>query len=101
MIGREIMNHSGDEILDEEEEYDELELLERLESLREDMEDLGVKAWKEVIQRINELHQKLDTREQEYRARSLAPCTCILNFRRRRDTPDEQDHLSANWGPSR
>ncbi len=43
-----------------EEEYDELELLERLETLREDMEDLGVKTLAEVVQRINELHRKLD-----------------------------------------
>ena len=57
-------NMLDNKILDEEEEYDELELLERLESLREDMEDLGVKTLKEVIQRINELHQKLDNREQ-------------------------------------
>ena len=41
-------------------EYDELELLERLESLREDMEDLGVTTLAEVIQRIEEMHRKLD-----------------------------------------
>lgn len=52
---------NADETLDEEEEYDELELLERLESLREDMEELGVKTLKEVIQRIEDLHKKLDS----------------------------------------
>jgi len=52
-----------DEMPGEEEEYDELEMLERLESLREDMEDLGVKTLKEVIQRIDDLHKKLDSRE--------------------------------------
>jgi len=45
---------------EDEEEYDEMELLERLESLREDMEDLGVTTLAEVIQRIEEMHQKLD-----------------------------------------
>lgn len=44
----------------EEDEYDEMELLERLESLREDMEDLGVTTLAEVIQRIEEMHRKLD-----------------------------------------
>ncbi len=41
-------------------EYDDMERLEILESLREDMEDMGVTTLAEVIQRINELHQKLD-----------------------------------------
>ena len=44
------------------EEYDEMELLERLESLQEDMEDLGVSTLAEVVQRIKELHRKLDRR---------------------------------------
>ena len=43
-------------------EYEEMELLERLETLREDMEDLGVTTLAEVIQRIEELHRRLDTR---------------------------------------
>jgi hypothetical protein len=42
-------------------EYEEMELLERLETLREDMEDLGVTSLVEVIRRIEELHQQLDT----------------------------------------
>ena len=42
------------------EEYDEMELLERLEALREDMEDLGVTTLAEVIQRIEEMHRRLD-----------------------------------------
>lgn len=50
-----------DEDLDEE-EYDDMELLERLETVREDMEDLGVTTLAEVIQRIQELHRKLDKR---------------------------------------
>jgi hypothetical protein len=41
-------------------EYDDMERLEILESLREDMEDMGVTTLAEVIQRIKELHQKLD-----------------------------------------
>lgn len=41
-------------------EYDEMELLERLEALREDMEDLGVTTLAEVIQRIEEMHRRLD-----------------------------------------
>jgi len=44
----------------DEEEYDEMELLERLEALREDMEDLGVTTLSEVIQRIEEMHLRLD-----------------------------------------
>ena len=43
-------------------EYDDMELLERLETLREDMEDLGVTTLREVIQRIEELHQRLDAK---------------------------------------
>jgi len=39
-----------------------MELLERLETVREDMEDLGVTTLAEVIQRIQELHHKLDKR---------------------------------------
>ena len=42
------------------EEYDEVELLERLEALREDMEDLRVSTLAEVIQRIEEMHRRLD-----------------------------------------
>jgi hypothetical protein len=45
---------------EEMEEYDDMELLERLESLQEDMEDLGVTTLAEVIQRIQDLHRKLD-----------------------------------------
>lgn len=44
------------------EEYDELEELEILETIREDMEDLGLSTLAEVIQRIDELHRKLDAR---------------------------------------
>ena len=44
-------------------EYEEMELLERLETLREDMEDLRVTTLAEVIQRIEELHRKLDNRQ--------------------------------------
>ncbi len=51
-------NNSSFEVDDEE--YDEMELLERLEALREDMEDLGVTTLAEVIQRIEELHRRLD-----------------------------------------
>ncbi len=49
-----------DEILFDDEEYDDMELLERLETLREDMEDLRVTTLKDVILRIEELHRKLD-----------------------------------------
>jgi hypothetical protein len=45
-----------------EDEYDEMELLERLETLREDMEDLGVTTLGEVIERIDELHRRLDAK---------------------------------------
>lgn len=41
-------------------EYEQMELLERLETLREDMEDLGVTTLAVVIQRIEELHRRLD-----------------------------------------
>jgi len=44
-------------------EYEEMELLERLETLREDMEDLGVTTLAELIQRIEELHRKLDNQQ--------------------------------------
>ncbi len=44
----------------DEVEYSEMDLLERLETLREDMEDLGVTTLAEVIQRIEELHRRLD-----------------------------------------
>lgn len=50
-----------DDMIDED-EYDAMELLERLETLREDMEDLGVTTLAEVIQRINELHRRMDSR---------------------------------------
>ncbi len=55
-------NFPSDEDAIDEDEYDELELLERLESLREDMEDLGVTTLAEVIQRIEEMHRKLDAK---------------------------------------
>jgi len=41
-------------------EYADMELLERLETLREDMEDVRVTTLSELIQRIEELHRKLD-----------------------------------------
>ena len=41
--------------------YGEMELLERLETLREDMEDLRVTTLTELIQRIEELHRRLDS----------------------------------------
>ena len=41
-------------------EYTDMELLERLETLREDMEELGVTTLAELIQRIEEMHQRLD-----------------------------------------
>ena len=49
-----------DEHDDDDLEFDDMELLERLESLREDMEDLNVSTLSELIQRIEELHRKLD-----------------------------------------
>ena len=45
---------------DDDLEFDDMELLERLETLREDMEDLKVTTLSELIQRIEELHRKLD-----------------------------------------
>jgi hypothetical protein len=45
---------------DDFDEYDDMEILELLESLREDMEELGVTTLSEIIQRIDELHKKLD-----------------------------------------
>jgi hypothetical protein len=44
-------------------EYEEMELLERLETLRDDMEDLRVTTLSELIQRIEELHRKLDNEQ--------------------------------------
>jgi hypothetical protein len=44
-----------------EQEYDDMELLERLETLREDMEELGVTTLAELIQRIEEMHKRLNT----------------------------------------
>jgi hypothetical protein len=54
---------SDNDELEDEEEYDEMELLERLETLREDMEDLHVTTLAEVIQRIENMHQRLDRRK--------------------------------------
>jgi len=53
-------SHNADDDMAGENEYDEMELLERLETLREDMEDLGVSTLAEVIQRIEELHRRMD-----------------------------------------
>ena len=56
---------SGHELEDDEVEvleYEEMILLERLETLREDMEDLGVTTLSEVVQRIEELHRRLEAR---------------------------------------
>jgi hypothetical protein len=58
--------HTSHEVQDDEVaeiEYEEMDLLERLETLREDMEDLGVTTLAEVIQRIEDLHQKLDNKQ--------------------------------------
>lgn len=52
-------NQSFDRVEDDN-EYDTMELLEHLETLREDMEDLGVTTLAEVIQRIEELHRQMD-----------------------------------------
>ncbi|GER91541.1 hypothetical protein KDW_57030 [Dictyobacter vulcani] len=49
-----------EDTLDDMNEYSEMELLEHLESLREDMEDLNVTTLAQVIERIAELHTKLD-----------------------------------------
>jgi len=43
-----------------EQDYDDMELLERLETLREDMEELGVTTLAELLQRIEEMHKRLD-----------------------------------------
>ena len=48
---------------EDEFEYEDMELLERLETLREDMEDLRVTTLEELIQRIEELHRKLDHKQ--------------------------------------
>ena len=53
-------SHHVDDDMANEDEYEEMELLERLETLREDMEDLGVSTLAEVIQRIEELHRRMD-----------------------------------------
>ncbi len=53
-------SHNLDDDMAVEDEYDDMELLERLETLREDMEDLGVSTLTEVIQRIEELHWRMD-----------------------------------------
>lgn len=45
-----------------EEEYSTMELLERLETLREDMEDLGITSFAQLIERIEALHRQLDAR---------------------------------------
>ena len=47
---------------DDTDEYSQMELLEMLESVREDMEELGVTTLQEVIERIKELHRRLDAR---------------------------------------
>jgi hypothetical protein len=59
------MNQDHDFEEDDEDlgEYDEFDMLERLETLREDMEELGVTTLAEVIQRINEIHRRLDKHE--------------------------------------
>ena len=40
-------------------DYRQLELLERLESLREEMEELGVSTFAELVERIIGLHEEL------------------------------------------
>jgi hypothetical protein len=62
-MNRQNSNNRLEDDDEEMEEFDDMELLERLESLQEDMEDLGVTTLAEVIQRINDLHRKLDERE--------------------------------------
>ncbi|WP_069801157.1 hypothetical protein [Thermogemmatispora onikobensis] len=47
------------------EEYDDLEMLEILETIREDMEELGLRTLDEVIERIEELHRKLENQDKE------------------------------------
>ncbi|WP_052889050.1 hypothetical protein [Thermogemmatispora carboxidivorans] len=49
----------------EPEEYDDLELLEILETIRDDMEELGLRTLDEVIERIEELHRKLENQHKE------------------------------------
>ncbi len=57
--------HTSVEMQDKEDEfeYEDMQLLERLETLREDMEDLKVTTLSELIQRIEELHRKLDNQQ--------------------------------------
>ena len=57
-----VPSNVGDKVEMDDEEYDDMELLERLETVREDMEDLGVTTLAEVIQRIEEMHKKLDSK---------------------------------------
>jgi hypothetical protein len=54
------LNEEGGEEATSEQEYTNMELLERLETLREDMEELRVTTLAELIQRIEEMHQRLD-----------------------------------------
>ena len=54
------LNEEEGEEATSEQEYTDMELLERLETLREDMEELGVTTLAELIQRIEEMHQRLD-----------------------------------------
>ena len=56
---RPLNEEEGEEAMSEQ-EYTDMELLERLETLREDMEELGVTTLAELIQRIEEMHQRLD-----------------------------------------
>jgi hypothetical protein len=60
-------------------EYEEMELLEHLESLREDMEDLGVSTLAEVIQRIEELHGKLDKKHYTHMALLASSAICLYS----------------------
>ncbi|MBX5457227.1 MAG: hypothetical protein IRZ31_10020 [Thermogemmatispora sp.] len=48
------------------EEYDDLEMLEILETIRDDMEELGLRTLDEVIERIEELHRKLENQHKEF-----------------------------------
>ena len=45
--------------------YDLLELLERLESIREELDELGIRSFDELNQRIAELHASVDETEGE------------------------------------
>ena len=54
--------NQGEKQQEFDDEYSDMELLEMLESLREDMEELGVTTLQEIIERIEELHQRLDAR---------------------------------------